>query len=116
MKQNKIIIVTVFFTLLSFVYAGTASANDSITTVNVPVALKFLGLFKNLPLLQLDFTGTKEENEFSISITDENGFELYTADLGDAILNFEITGKKSGKSVVYVVNPAAGSKMNVLKK
>ena len=132
MKQNKIIIVTAFFTLCSFMYAGTARANDSIATVSVPVELRILGTFRNLPLLQLDFTGTKEENEFSISITDENGIELYsadvkgenfskqfllnTADLGDAILNFVITGKRSGKSVVYVVNPGAGTKMNVLKK
>ena len=121
MKQNKIIIATVFLTLMTFVFAGNANAYDSSTIVTVPVELKYLGNVKNLPLIQLDFAGTKTDNEFSISITDENGIELYSADvkgevfskqflldtkdLGDAILKFEITGKKSGKTVTYTVNP-----------
>ena len=121
MKQNKIIIATAFFIVLTFVFAGNAIAYDSSATMAVPVELKYLGNVKNLPLIQLDFAGTKEENEFSISITDENGIELYSTDvkgevfskqfllntehLGDAILKFEIRGKKSGKTVSYTVNP-----------
>ena len=121
MKQNKIIIATAFFMVLTFVFAGNVIAYDSSATRAVPVELKYLGNVKNLPLIQLDFAGTKEENEFSISITDENGIELYstnvkgevfskqfllnTEDLGDAILKFEIRGKKSGKTVSYTVNP-----------
>lgn len=129
MNQNKIIIATALFSFLSFGYANTANANDSVANATVPVELKCIGSIKNQPLLQLDFAGTKTENEFSIIITDENGLELYsaevkgenfsrqfllnTADLGNAILNFEIRGKKSGKSVVYVVDPRAAGKANV---
>ena len=126
MKQNKIIIASAFFALLTFVFAGTAIANDSSATVVVPVELKFLGNVKNLPLIQLDFFGSKAENEFSISITDEDGIELYSAevkgevfskqfllnidDLGNAVLKFEIRGKRSGKTVSYTVNPRAIAK------
>ena len=131
MKQNKIIIATAFFIILTSLFAGNAIAYDSSATGAVPVELKFLGNVKNLPLLQLDFVGTKTENEFSISITDENGFELYSADvkgevfskqfllntydLGNAILTFEITGKKSGKTVAYVVNPRVVAKAGIAK-
>ncbi len=126
MNQNKIIITTAFFTLLTFIFAGTASAYDSSAAAVVPVELKYLGNVKNLPLIQLDFAGTKTENEFSITITDENGIELYSADvkgevfskqfllntedLGNAILTFEITGKKSGKTVSYTVNPQVAAR------
>ena len=131
MKQNKIIIASAFFALLTFVFAGTASANDSSATVVVPVELKFLGNVKNLPMIQLDFFGSKAENEFNISVTDEDGIELYNADvkgevfskkfllntddLGYAVLKFEITGKKSGKTVSYTVNPRAIAKAATIK-
>ena len=131
MKQNKIIIATAFFIVLTFIFAGTASAYDSSITIGVPVEIKYLGNVKNLPLIQLDFAGTKTENEFSISITDENGIELYSAnvkgevfskkfllnidDLGDAILKFEITGRKSGKTIVYTVNPRGIAKAGKVK-
>ena len=126
MRQNKIITATAILTLMTFVFAGTASAYDSSTVVAVPVELKYLGNVKDLPLIQLDFAGTKDDNQFSISITDEFGFELYSADvkgevfskqfllntedLGDAILKFEITGKKSGKTVTYTVNPQVAAR------
>jgi hypothetical protein len=71
----------------------------------------------------LNFSGTKEENEFSICITDESGFIFYSAntkgekfskqflldtdDLGGATLNFQITGRRSGKTVVYRVSRQA---------
>jgi len=89
-------------------------------TANLPVELKFLGNVKNQPLVELSFSGSKAENEFTISITDQHGIVLYssnekgekfskqflldTDDLGDATLTFRITGKKSGRSASYKVS------------
>ena len=118
MKQIKIIIATVLFSVLGFIQVN---ASDTILeTPALPVELKFAGTFKNQPLVQLNFTGSTEDNAYSISVTDESGIVLYNADvkggifskqfllntndLGDAVLNFEITGRKSGKKVVYKVS------------
>jgi hypothetical protein len=118
MKHTKSIIVIALFTLLSF---AQANANDTTGgTAAVPVELKYAGTFKNQPVLQLDFSGTKEENQFSISIADQNGVVLYSADakgesfskqfilntddLEDAVLNFSISSKKTGKTVVFRVS------------
>ena len=118
MKQIKIIIATVLFSVFGFTQI---IASDTTTgTPALPVELKYAGTFKNQPLIQLNFTGTGEDNFFSISITDETGIVLYSADvkgsvlskqfllntddLGDAVLNFEITGRKTGKKVTYKVS------------
>ncbi len=116
MKHTKTIVVIAFLSLLSFAQARAAN-NDSITPL--PVELKYAGDFKNQPMLQLNITGSAEENEFIISITDEAGLELYSGnikgekiskqfllnqDLGDAVLNFKITGRKSGRSVAYKIS------------
>ena len=118
MKQIKIIIATVLFSVLGFIQVN---ASDTILeTPALPVELKFAGTFKNQPLVQLNFTGSTEDNAYSIAVTDESGIVLYNADvkggvfskqfllntddLGDAVLNFEITGRKSGKKVVYKVS------------
>jgi hypothetical protein len=99
----------------------TANAADTTAGINnLPVELKYAGIYKNQPLVQLNFSGTKEENEFSISVTDQAGMVLYRADvkgesfskqfllntddLDNAVLKFEITGKKSGKKAVYQVS------------
>ncbi len=119
MKHNKSFIAAVFFSLLSFTQVSAANSNEVPTAL--PVELKYAGNVKNLPLIQLDFSGTREENEFYISITDESGFVLYsdkvkgekfskqfllnTEDLGFAVLNFEIKSARSGKTVVYKVSP-----------
>ena len=118
MKQIRIIIVTVLFSVFGFTQIN-ASDTTTGTTV-LPVELKYAGTFKNQPLIQLNFTNTGEDNVFSISITDETGIVLYSADvkgsvlskqfllntddLGDAVLNFEITGRKTGKKVSYRVS------------
>jgi butyrate kinase len=118
MKQNKIIIAIAFFTVLLFAQANATDTTEGITSL--PVELKFAGTIKNQPLIQLKFSGTEEETEFNITITDQHGVELYnntvngknfvkqfllnTNDLEDAVLQFEITGKKSGKKAVYKVS------------
>lgn len=117
MKQIKIFINFVIFSVLSF--TQVTGADTSVKTNSLPVELKVAGTFKNQPLVQLNFTGTSEDNVFKIVITDQAGIELYNSDvkgmvfskqfllnsddLGDAILYFEITGKKSGKKVLYKV-------------
>ena len=118
MKQIKNIITIVIFSILGFtqvIAADTTSGNPAL-----PVELKYAGTYKNQPLIQLNFSGSKEENVFIILITDQAGIVLYytdvngeiftnqfllnTDDLGDAILKFEVTGKKSGKTRSFQVN------------
>ncbi len=131
MKHNKSIIAIALFTLLSLANASAAGIDDSIT--NLPVELKFIGNIKTQPLFQLNFSGSKEENEFHISITDEAGYTFYSAivkgekfskqfllntdDFGDIVLKFEITGKKSGKTAVYKVKQQTliSEQMNIVK-
>ncbi len=119
MKQIKIIIATVLFSLLGFIQVH-ASDTTTQETPALPVELKYAGTFKNQPLIQLNFTGSTEDNAYSISVTDQAGIVLYSADvkggifskqfllntddLDDAVLNFEITGRKSGKKAVYQVS------------
>ncbi len=118
MKQIKTIIAITIFSVLAFTKVSAADTTSENPVV--PVELKYAGTFKNQPLIQLNFTGSKDENVFNINITDEAGVVLYNAevkgevfskqfllntdDLGDTVLKFEITGKKSGKSVAYRVN------------
>lgn len=118
MKQIRIIIATVLFSVFGF--TQIIASDTTAGTTALPVELKFAGTFKNQPLIQLNFTGTGEDKVFSISITDETGIVLYSADvkasafakqfllntddLGDAVLNFEITGRKTGKKVAYKVS------------
>ena len=118
MKQNKIIIAIAFLTVMLFAQANAADTTEG--TTSLPVELKFAGMVKNQPLIQLKFSGTEEETEFNITITDQYGVELYnntvngknfvkqfllnTYELEDAVLQFEITGKKSGKKALYKVS------------
>ena len=117
MKNLKNTLTVALVAAFTFFFTPVAKATDD--SVGVPVELKYVGNIKNQPLMQLNFAGTKAENEFSILITDQNGFVLYsndlrgekfsqqflldTEDLGDAVLNFQITGRKSGKTVNYKV-------------
>jgi len=118
MKQIRIIIAIAIFSVFNFANANAADTTGG--NNNLPVELKYAGTFKNQPLIQLNFTGSAQDNAFRIVITDEAGIELYntdvkgdvfskqfllnTDDLGDAVLKFEITGKKSGNKAVYKVS------------
>jgi len=68
MKHTKMIIAIVLFSVLSFAQANAGNNNDTVKTL--PVELKYAGTFKDQPVLQMNFFGLKEDNEFSISITD----------------------------------------------
>ncbi|HAO47255.1 MAG TPA: hypothetical protein PLZ45_08725 [Ferruginibacter sp.] len=131
MKRNNILIA---LSLISVMLFSTANAADTAYGVtSLPVELKYAGNYNNQPLIQLNFNGTKEENLFRITVTDQAGVILYngnvkgenfskqfllnTDDLGDAVLTFEITGAKSGKSVSYQVSrqKKTTEQMNVVK-
>jgi hypothetical protein len=118
MKQIKTIIAIAIFSAIGF---STVKAGDTIVANStLPVELKYAGSFKNQPIILLNFTGSKDDNAFNIRITDESGVELYndnvrgevftkqfllnTEDLGDAVLKFEISSRKTGKSATYQVN------------
>jgi len=131
MKQIRIIFAIVIFSAMGFMQAIAGDTTSRNTPL--PVELKYAGSFKNQPLIQLTFTGSTEDRVFSISITDESGLELYngdvkghvflkqfllnTDDLGDAVLQFVITGKKTGKKAVYKVSrlQQVSEQMNVVK-
>jgi hypothetical protein len=118
MKQIKKILAITLLTLSGF---SQLHATDTVENKNtLPVELQYAGQVKNQPLIQLKFSGSKDENVFSILISDNAGTVLYsgvvtgetftkqfllnTDELGDAVLNFEITGKKSGKKAKYKVS------------
>lgn len=129
MKQIKIIVAIAIFTSLSFmqVLAADTTGYNNI----LPVELKYAGTVKNQPLIQMNFTGSTEDNVYLIKVTDQSGIELYnnevtgnifskqfllnTDDLEDAILHFEIVGKKSGKKAHYQVSHRLTQQMNVVK-
>jgi hypothetical protein len=121
MKQvlkSKSIIVATLFAVFSTAFGSAAQANDSSRVI--PVELKFLGEVKDQLVFQLNVDGTAEENEFTVTITDEAGLQLYrenvkgekvtkryllnSDEIGNGIVHFQITSKKSNQTVVYEVN------------
>jgi hypothetical protein len=117
-KNNRLIAIA-FFTVFSVAAAPSVLANGTKPSA-IPVELKLIGSIKNQPLLQLDFNGTAEENEFTIIIRDDLGNSLYkenikgeifskkflvnTEEMGDATIIFEIISRKTNKNVMYQVN------------
>lgn len=131
MKHTKPIIVAVLFSLLTLTHVNAADTTVGMNAV--PVELKYAGTYKNQPVLMLNFSGSKEENQFSITIADQNGVVLYSTDakgekfskqfilntdeLGDAVLKFEVSSRKTGKSVAFQVSRQTliSEQMNVVK-
>ncbi len=131
MKHTKAIIVAALFSLLTLTHVNAADTTVGMNAV--PVELKYAGTYKNQPVLMLNFSGTKEENQFSITIADQNGVVLYSTDakgekfskqfilntdeLGDAVLKFEVSSRKTGKSVAFQVSRQTliSEQMNVVK-
>lgn len=120
---NKRLIVVAFFTVFSIASAPAAMANGGKNSL--PVELKFIGNINNQPLFQLSFAGNAEENDFTISIRDEEGNSLYSENIkgeifykkfllnnegtGNEVLRFEIISKRSGKNVVFEINRQSSS-------
>jgi len=131
MKHTKAIIVASLFSLLTLTHVNAADTTFGMNAV--PVELKYAGTYKNQPVLMLNFSGSKEENQFSITIADQNGVVLYSTDakgekfskqfilntdeLGDAVLKFEVSSRKTGKSVAFQVSRQTliSEQMNVVK-
>ena len=83
------------------------------------VEFKFIGKLKNQPVLQVTFNNA-EETDFIVEILDEYNNVLYkdyvkannttkkfmlnTEEIGNVGIRFEITGRKSNKTVVFEVN------------
>ena len=127
---NKRLIIVAFFTVFSIGAVTSAMANDGKNPL--PVELKFIGNIKNQPLFQLSFAGNAEENDFTIIIRDEEGNALYSENIkgenfykkfllnneetGNDVLRFEITSKRSGKSVVFEINRNATMEEMVVNK
>jgi hypothetical protein len=121
MKQvlkSKSIIVATLFAVFSTAFTHPAQASDSSRVI--PVELKFLGEVNNQLVFQLNVDGNAEENEFTVTITDEAGMTWYrenvkgekvskryllnSDEIGDNKLRFQITSKKSNQAIVYQVN------------
>ncbi|MEO6612991.1 MAG: hypothetical protein ABIT05_10930 [Chitinophagaceae bacterium] len=116
--RNNRLIAIAFFTFFSSTSSISLQANDRDSIV--PVELKYVGNIQNKPLFQLSFAGDAFQNEFVINITDVYGYPLYkenikgevftkkfllnTDEIGDETIRFEISCKKSGKTVTYEVN------------
>lgn len=102
-------------TLFTVAFVSPAVANNNLPAA---VELKFIGNLKDQPMFQLSFNGA-EETEYTVAVLDEYNNMLYketvkagatkkfllnTDEIGSADLRFEITGKKSNKTVVFEIN------------
>jgi methionine-rich copper-binding protein CopC len=119
--KNKTIIAVALFTVFTVALNPVAMAKDIKPTV--PVELKFVGKVNEKTVFQLNFTGSPQENEFTITITDEEGNRLYrevlkgenfskryllnAEEIGDNTLRFEVSSNKTTKPAVFKVNREA---------
>jgi hypothetical protein len=99
---------------------AVSPANATDDKNNSSVELKFIGNYKNNPVFELNFAQAGADNEYIVVIRDEYGNAIYretfssnilskkfllnTEEIGNDTLRFEITGKKTNKTVVYSVN------------
>ena len=119
--KNVLINTRIFAIALAatFAVAFTTPALAIDDKKTIPVELKYIGNIKNQPVFQLNFTNA-EESQYTIVVRDENNNVLYRdnvkgsnitkkflinlEEVGDVNIRFEITGKKTEKTVVYEVN------------
>lgn len=113
---NNRLILLAFFTVFSL-GSVAAFAGD---TETLPVELKYSGQLNNRPLYKLIVAGNAQPDEFTLIIRDsqkntlfkENikggnftkSFMLNTEEMGDDIFEFEVTSKRTGKSVTYEIS------------
>jgi len=113
---NPRILAIALATIFSVAFLSPAFAIDEKKTI--PVALKFIGNIENQPVFELAFTNA-DESEYTVVVRDEYNTVLYRdnvkgnvtkkfmlniEDLGNTGVQFEITGKKTDKTVIYEVN------------
>lgn len=118
--MNTRILAIALASIFAVTFSTTVLANDEKKAI--PVELKFIGNIENQPVFQLTFS-SPDENEFTIVVRDEFNTVLYrdyvkagnitkkfllnTEELGNTTIQFEITGKKTHKKVIYEVNKQA---------
>jgi hypothetical protein len=112
-------IAIALFTVLTVAIAPATHATDDKNNT-ATVELKFIGNFRNNPVFELNITNPGTENEFVINIRDEFGNSLYrealssntiskkfllnAEEIGDDKVRFEITSRKTNKTIVYEIN------------
>ena len=112
------IVAIALVAVIAVAFTSPALASDGKNPL--PVELRYLGEYKSQPVFELTFNNT-EDNEFIVVIRDEQSNVIYkdvirtgttskkyilnTEEVGeDVALQFEITGKKTDKTVVFKVN------------
>jgi hypothetical protein len=115
MRYGKMIFTLALF--LSFTFSSLAFANDG-NKDTTEVQLRFIGNFNNKPVFQLEMENPGLE-EFSISISDEDGTLLYfdkirsknftrkfqvNTDEIQGNLRVEVKAGKTNKTEVYQIN------------
>jgi hypothetical protein len=114
---NTRIIAVALVAVFAVAFTSPVLANDS--TESRQVELKYLGQFKNYPVFELNFN-SEDNNDFIVIIRDDQQNIVYkdliksgtaskkyvvnTDEVGDIPLTFEITNKKTDKTVVYGIN------------
>ena len=113
---NPRVLAIALVTTFSVAFLSPAFAIDEKKVI--PVDLKFVGNIENQPVFELAFTNA-DESEYTVVVRDENNTVLYRdnvkgnvtkkfmlniEELGNTAIQFEITGKKTDKTVIYEVN------------
>ena len=113
---NPRILAIALVTIFSVAFLSPAFAIDEKKVI--PVDLKFVGNIENQPVFELAFRNA-DESEYTVVVRDENNTVLYRdnvkgnvtkkfmlniEELGNTAIQFEITGKKTDKTVIYEVN------------
>jgi hypothetical protein len=119
MNYTRILVIA-FVAVFTLSLATPAMANDGKNPT--PTELKYIGEIKNQPVFELTFN-TEDESEFIVVIRDEYRNVLHkefvkagtaskkyliTNELADLdLLQFEVTGRKTDKTVVFQINKNA---------
>ena len=113
---NPRILAITLVTIFSVAFLSPAFAIDEKKVI--PVDLKYVGNIENQPVFELAFT-TADDSEYTVVVRDEHNTVLYRdnvkgnitkkfmlniEELGNTAIQFEITGKKTDKTVIYEVN------------
>ena len=109
-------IAAIFVFTIAFIVPAPAQSNGD---KNASVELKFIGNIENQPVFILNFNNA-EEDEFTVVVRDETDNILYrdilkgenlsrkfminTEGQEVASIKFEVTGKKTAKTIVYEIN------------
>lgn len=119
--MNNRVIAIALLTMFTAAFAGSANATEKKPAL--PAEVKFIGKIQNNPVFELKVPGTGEQEEYIISVRDENGNVLHIESVKAAgftkkfminmeenndepnySLQFTISTKSSKKTAQYTVN------------